>query len=372
MEHHQAIEDEAQSVSLLVMTTASDVREAVRYMKRKPEGLTTIEAMDPVRKKVFDPRRVAAYELWGVIYRSSDRLKLTSLGWELARSLGPEAQIFRAMIRNTPPYHAALDWFFQTNLHRATSSDVLSYWQQQHSLFLEESDEKILEAGVTTFFQLCHAADIGTATRGRKGQPTRLQLHTDELKSYLFDDRPTATKAPVPQGKAKDSSSSKDARTGSGPRLVVPVVSSQPFRILISHNLKSNIALHLQELVRLMGIESEVVQRQAGDGFPLAEDMLQALRHCGAAIIIISQEDCHLGEENRLLINESSIAEIGAAYVNFERRVQLVWDKNIPLPTNLKALPFCELDGDELPNWNLGLQLIKSIKDFEEGFQRKG
>jgi hypothetical protein len=72
------------------------------------------------------------------------------------------------------------------------------------------------------------------------------------------------------------------------------------------------------------------------------------------------------------LINESSIAEIGAAYVNFERRVQLVWDKNIPLPINLKALPFCELDGDELPNWNLGLQLIKSIKDFEEGFQRKG
>lgn len=367
MENYQVIEEEVQSVSLLVMTTASDVREAVRYMKRKPDGLTTIEAMDPVRKKVFDPRRVAAYELWGIIYRSSDRLKLTTLGWDLARSLGPEAQIFRAMIRNTPPYHSALEWFFQTNLHRATSADVLSYWQQQHSLFLEESDEKILEAGVTTFFQMCHAADIGTATRGRKGQPTRLQLHTDELKSYLFDERPAPLKVPA-HGKAKES---KDARVGSGPRLVVPAAAPQPFRILISHNLKSNIALHLQELVKLMGIESEVVQRQAGDGFPLAEDMLQALRHCAAAIIIISHEDCHVDEEHRVLINESSIAEIGAAYVNFERRVQLVWDKNIPLPTNLKALPFCELEGDELPSWNLGLQLIKSIKDFEEGFQHK-
>jgi hypothetical protein len=326
--------------------------------------------MDPVRKKVFDPRRVAAYELWGIIYRSSDRLKLTALGWDLARSLAPEALIFRAMIRNTPAYHSALEWFFQTNLHRATSADVLSYWQQQHRLFLEESDEKILEAGVTTFFQLCHAADIGMATRGRKGQPTRLQLHPDELKAYLFDEKAVTLKVPAaPQCKAKDN---RETRVGSGPRLVVPTAASQPFRILISHNLKSNIALHLQELVRLMGIESEVVQRQAGDGFPLAEDMLQALRNCAAAIIIIAAEDCHLNDENRMLINESSIAEIGAAYVNFERRVQLVWNKNIPLPSNLKALPFCELEGDELPNWNLGLQLIKSIKDFEEGFQRKG
>lgn len=367
MEAHQSIiEDEAQTNSLLVMATASDVREAVRYMKRKPEGLTSIEAMDPVRKKVFDPRRVAAYELWGIIFRTSDRLKLTPLGWDLARTLAPEAQIFRVMIRNTPLYHSALNWFSQVNLHRITSTDVLSYWQQQPSLFLDQSDEKNLEAAVTTFFQLCHAADLGVATRGRKGQPTRLHIHPDELSAYLFDEKPTAIKA-SPHGSGKDG---KDAWVERRPRLVMSNAPSQTLRVLISHNLKPNIAVHLQEIIELLGIESEVIQRRAGEMNPLAEDMHQALRRCAAAIIIISREDCHLDPQNRLVVNESSIVEIGAAFVHFERRVQLLWDKEIPTPANLKGLACCEIEGDELPSWGLGLQLIKSIKDFEESFQQ--
>lgn len=368
MEIHQPIEieDEAQTISLLVMATASDVREAVRYMKRKPEGLTSIEAMDPVRKKVFDPRRVAAYELWGIVSRTSDRLKLTPLGWDLARSLAPEAHIFRVMIKNTPPYHAALDWFFQTGLHRVTSADVLAYWQEQHSTFLDQRDEKTLEAGVITFFQLCHAADLGMATRGRKGQPTRLHIHLDELSAYL-EDKPAAVKVP-PQDAERNS---LDARVERRPRLVMSAATQTPFRLLISHNRRPNVAGHLQEMMELMGIESEVIQRRAADMIPLAEDMLQALRRCAAAIIIISDEDCYVDHENNLSINRTGIVEIGAAYLHFDRRVQLLWDKKIPVPANLKRLPFCEIEGDELTSWGLGFQLIKSVKDFEESFQEE-
>lgn len=369
MEIHQPvqIEDEAQTISLLVMATASDVREAVRYMKRKPEGLTSIEAMDPVRKKVFDPRRVAAYELWGIIFRTSDRLKLTPLGWDLARSLAPEAQIFRVMIKNTPPYHAALDWFFQSKLQRVTATDVLAYWQEHDAHFLDQRDEKTLEAGVITFFQLCHAADLGMATRGRKGQPTRLHIHSDELSAYLAEEKPAAIKA-APKG---DEQKSMDARVERRPRLVMSAATQTPFRVLISHNLRANIAGHLQEMMELMGIESEVIQRRAGDMIPLAEDMLQALRRCAAAIIIIADEDCDVDRENRLAINKTGIVEIGAAFLHFDRRVHLLWDKKIPVPANLKRLPFCEIEGDELTSWGLGFQLIKSVKDFEEHFQRE-
>jgi hypothetical protein len=303
-----------------------------------------------------------------VIYRSSDRLKLTALGWDLARNLTPEARIFRVMIGNTPAYHSALGWFLQSNLHRVTAKDVLAYWrQQQRSLFPDQSDEKTLEAAVNTFFQLCHAADLGVATRGRKGQPTRLHLHPDELAAYLEDEKPAAIKAPQPSGEH-----GRDTRVERRPRLVTTGRGQpEPFRVLISYNLNSNIAVHLREIIELIGIECEVIQRRAGDLSPLADDLLEALRRSAAALIIISRADCHTDSANNPVLNETGMVEIGAAFVRYEGRVQLLWDKNIPLPARLKNLPCCAIEGDELPSWETGLRLIKSIKDFEQSFQQE-
>ena len=65
---------------LPMLATAGDVREVVRLLKRKAGGITIIEGMDAI-KRVFDPRKVAAYEYWGLVTRKGDRLSLSALGW---------------------------------------------------------------------------------------------------------------------------------------------------------------------------------------------------------------------------------------------------------------------------------------------------
>ena len=52
--------DEAES--LPVLATGTDVREVIRFLKHHPEGITAVQATDAFRKRIFDARKVSAYE----------------------------------------------------------------------------------------------------------------------------------------------------------------------------------------------------------------------------------------------------------------------------------------------------------------------
>ena len=73
------------SETLPVLATATDVREVIRFLKHHPEGITTVQAMDAFRKRIFDARKVSAYEFWKILLKDGERLKLAPLGWELAQ-----------------------------------------------------------------------------------------------------------------------------------------------------------------------------------------------------------------------------------------------------------------------------------------------
>src|SRR5215204_2406411 len=79
--------DEPKAATLPVLATPGDLREAVQYLKRKPTGVSVVEALADARRRVFEPRKVAAYESWGVVARRGERLLLTRLGREFARTL---------------------------------------------------------------------------------------------------------------------------------------------------------------------------------------------------------------------------------------------------------------------------------------------
>ncbi len=64
------------------------------------------------------------------------------------------------------------------------------------------------------------------------------------------------------------------------------------------------------------------------------------------------------------------LIEIGAAFVLYERRVVLVWDKRIPVPSNLQGLYRCEFEGDEL-TWRAGMRLMKAIQQFKQELESK-
>ena len=129
MKHSLLIVGRDEPSSLPVLATITDVREAIRFLKHHPEGITMVQAMDAFRKRIFDARKVSAYEFWKIILRTGDRLKLTSLGWELAKCLTPEAHLYRTVLSNIAPYHNGLQWIHEQELELVTHLDIGEFWR---------------------------------------------------------------------------------------------------------------------------------------------------------------------------------------------------------------------------------------------------
>jgi hypothetical protein len=118
-------------------------------------------------------------------------------------------------------------------------------------------------------------------------------------------------------------------------------------------------------MLELADIESEVATKEETTAIPVPDKVFSAMRRCQAGIIIVSAEESHLGGDSEPRINENVLIEIGAAFVLYDRRVVLLWDKRLPVPTNLQGLYRCEFEGDEL-SWSAGMKLMKAIKGFKK------
>lgn len=88
------------------------------------------------------------------------------------------------------------------------------------------------------------------------------------------------------------------------------------------------------------------------------------MRRCTAGLIIVSKEQAK-GDADTAHINPNVLIEIGAAYVLYDRRVILLWERGMPVPSNLQGLYRCEFEGDEL-GWVSGMKLMKAIKEFRK------
>ncbi len=174
--------------SLPILATGNDVREIVRFLRDKPLGVTVIELASAEPRRVFDPRKIAAYEFWGVLERDGGRITLTELGREMSRRITPEIEIYRQIIGSVATYVGALRAFNEQKLELVTRTEAVEYWRREHpSLDLFSLDEKIAEAIAVSFFSLCHAAELGTITIGKRGQPARLRIDMEKLGEFLDD-----------------------------------------------------------------------------------------------------------------------------------------------------------------------------------------
>ncbi|HET6976748.1 MAG TPA: hypothetical protein VFI24_10525 [Pyrinomonadaceae bacterium] len=318
--------DEAES--LPVLATATDVREVIRFLKHHPEGITAVQATDAFRKRIFDARKVSAYEYWKIILRNGDRLKLTPLGLELAQCLSPEVKVYRTVLGNIAPYHEGLEWIQEQELELVTHLDIGEFWRERHSSVLQGDSEEQLEAHAASFFHICHEAEVGTLTVGRKGQPTRLHINPAELDSYLTGIEPsTAAKIVVQQ-------------------------SSAP-RVFISHAGVPGLLSQITNGLELADLEFETIDRAAEWSI---DKTLALLKRCDAGVIVITEDN---GRVSDLLL-----IQLGAALVHFGRRLLLVLKKGLTLPRDFDSATRCEVEDDL--TWNSGLELMRALKRLKD------
>lgn len=365
---------EQQQFALPLLATAGDLREVVQYLKRKPHGVSVVEALDDFRRRVFEPRKVAAYEFWGIVAREGDRLHLSPLGWEFARKLAPEAEAYRAILDNTAPYRAALEWIDRQDADVVTHACVAAFWQERYCAALGQN-EKTVEGNVVCFFHLCQAAELGMVTIGKRGQPARLRLDRAELSAYL-ERRATEATAETLHADAETklfrtpaaapvSAARTETKTESEPR----TSHAEPLRVFISSGKDAKVVAQVQTALEFAGIESRIVARGEPDALPVADEAFETMRRCEAALIVVTPDDCARGETGEPVVKRNLLVEIGAAFVLYDRRVALLWDERLPLPFNLRGLQHFEF-ADNALTWDVGVRLLKAIKDFQEHARR--
>lgn len=355
------VADGAQEAEALPMlATAGDVREVVRLLKRRPGGITIIEGMDAV-KRVFDPRKVAAYEYWGLVVRRGDRLCLSALGWEFARQLEPEARLFRSVLSATLAYHSALEWVFGQNLEIVTDADVARFWHERPAQVFLSGNQKTVEGNVVSFFHLCQEAELGMATVGKRGQPTRLRVDREELAAYIAGDSTQDESEPDERAASPSSIPTTSRRPQ---REAAPATATARMRVLISRREDAPLVRQVQMALELAEIECEVSGQAFGDAQLVPDETLDAMRRCDAAVIIVTAADCASADKGGALPGESLLMEIAAALVHYNRRVILLWDESVRVPARLCELCRYEFAGDHL-TWESGMQLLKALKNFQ-------
>jgi hypothetical protein len=346
-----------QETNLPILATANDVRELVQFLKKRPSGVCISDVAQPIKKRIFYHKKVAAYEFWGIVSKSGEHLKLSPLGWKFAESLEPEAQIYRRLLAQTTPY-----WSFLAELHRqqidvVTHEDVARYWTEHHpgSIILHEG--AAASGPVVCFFHLCQAAELGTMTIGKRGQPARLRILHDELGSYLGQTPSFDSDALATTGPAAIHAQSVVNTFGGLKRLRIYI--SVPSEYL-------ELANQISEILFLDDIDSEIVSRNGSTASGLVSDnALEALRRCHAAIIVVPVgDDCNdLTAQNP--IREPALNEISAAFVLYDRRVVMLTEANAGLPAVFKDLKCCTYEGDT-PTWTTFFELLKIVKGFHK------
>ena len=133
--------------------------------------------------------------------------------------------------------------------------------------------------------------------------------------------------------------------------------------VFITHGKNMEIIEQVQTMLELADIDSEVAEEEETTAIPVPEKVFEAMRRCNAGIIVVSPEGSTEGDGYK--INDNVLIEIGAAFVLYERRVVLVWDKRLPIPSNLQGLYRREYEGDEL-SWSAGMKLMKAIQQFKK------
>lgn len=146
---------------------------------------------------------------------------------------------------------------------------------------------------------------------------------------------------------------------GEKPPPTAPIVA----RVFISHSKNVKILDQLKQMLDFGGFDAEVAQERETTAIPIPQKIFDAMRKCDCAVINISADEQEKHGENNYGINQNVLIEIGAAFLLYDKKVILLVDKRIKLPSNLQGLAILPYDGDEL-SWETGMRLQRALTEF--------
>jgi len=136
-------------------------------------------------------------------------------------------------------------------------------------------------------------------------------------------------------------------------------------QVFISHSKNKKIVNQIKQILDFGQFEYVIAEERETTAIPIPEKVFGLMRGCDCAIINASADEQEKREDGTYGINQNVLIEIGAAFLMYNKKVILLVDKRIELPSNLQGLYRCEYEGDEL-TFNTAMKLQKALSEFRK------
>jgi predicted nucleotide-binding protein len=144
-----------------------------------------------------------------------------------------------------------------------------------------------------------------------------------------------------------------------------PTFDPKSNRVFISHGKQKAIATQIKELLEFGSFEPVVSVERESTAIPVPEKVFEDMRSCRAGVIHVGAEGKYLDRDGNehTKINDNVLIEIGAAMALYGKKVILLVEEGITLPSNLQGLYRCEFAGDRL-EYESTMKLLKTFSQF--------
>ena len=150
------------------------------------------------------------------------------------------------------------------------------------------------------------------------------------------------------------------------PQESMDVRDERPVRaIFVGHSGRTTVLEQVKQLLELADLRAEIAVEQETAAIPVPDKVFEAMSRSDAAIVCVTAD---AGQEGNggYHVNPNVLIEIGAAYVRHDKRLVLLWDRRVTVPSNLQGLYRCEFEGHEL-SWEAGTKLQKALIAIKKG-----
>ena len=136
-------------------------------------------------------------------------------------------------------------------------------------------------------------------------------------------------------------------------------------RVFITHGKQKAIVTQIKELLSFGHFEPVVSIERESTAVPVPEKVFEDMRSCSAGVIHVGAEGKYLDRDGNehTKINDNVLIEIGAAMALYGKKVILLVEVGVTLPSNLQGLYRCEFSGDRL-DYDATMKLLKTFTQF--------
>jgi len=157
--------------------------------------------------------------------------------------------------------------------------------------------------------------------------------------------------------------------TKSGPALASDrlITDLRAKRVFITHGKNKALVAVIKRFLSFGELEPVVSVESETTSVPVPEKVMMDMRSCGAAIIHVTDEEklATMGGEERIILNQNVLIEIGAAMALYGNRFILLIKRGVILPSNLQGLYRVEYDGDDLGSEGT-MKLLSAIESLKK------